>query len=66
MGHVCSEYWYGVSCVVAPTAQGGMDVVREWWGFVVEWVVVLVHLVIGDNSGEMVSIVDVKYRDGVV
>ena len=39
---------------------------REWWGFVVERVVVLVHLVIGDEGGEVVLVVDVEDRDGVV
>ncbi len=39
---------------------------REWWGFVVKWVVVLVLLVIGDESGEVVPVVDVEDRDEVV
>ena len=38
---------------------------REWWGFVVEGVVVLVHLVIGDEISEVVPVVDVEDRDGV-
>ena len=36
---------------------------REEWGCVVEWVVVLVHLVIDDESGEVVPVVDVEDRD---
>jgi len=64
--YVCSEYWYWVWCVVAPSAQGGVDVMREWWGFVVEWVVVLVHAVIDDKSSEAVPVVDVEDRDEVV
>jgi hypothetical protein len=55
-----------VWCVVIPTAQSGGDVMREWWGVVVEWVVVLVRVVIGDESSEVVTVVDVKDRDGVV
>ena len=39
---------------------------REWWGFVVEWVVVLVHVVIDDKSSETVPVVDVEDRDEVV
>ena len=39
-------------CVLVPATQGGMDVTREWWWFVVEWIVVLVHLVIGDEGAE--------------
>ncbi len=39
---------------------------RAWWGFGDERVVVLVHLVIGDEGGEVVVVVDVEYRDGVV
>jgi len=39
---------------------------RDCWGFVVEWVVVLVHLVIGDESSEVVPVVDVEDRDGYV
>jgi len=37
-----------------------------WWGFVVERVVVLIRLVIGDEDGEVVLVVDVEDRDGVV
>jgi hypothetical protein len=43
-----------------------VDVMREWWGFVVEWVVVLVHAVIDDKSSEAVPVVDVEDRDEVV
>jgi len=39
---------------------------RAWWGWVVEWVVVLVHVVIGDESSEVVPVVDVENHDGVV
>ena len=66
MWYVRSEYWYRVWCVVLPTAQGGVDVMRAWWGWVVEWVVVLVHVVIGDESSEVVPVVDVENHDGVV
>ena len=38
----------------------------EGWGFVVEWVVVLIHVVICDESCEVVPVVDVEDRDGVV
>ena len=34
--------------------------------FVVEGVVVMIHLVIGDECGEVVLVVDVEDRDGVV
>lgn len=63
---MCSEYWYGVRCVLVPATQGGMDVTPEWWWFVVEWGIVLVHLVIGDEGGKVVSVVDDEDRDGVV
>ena len=36
------------------------------WGFVVERVVVLIRGVICDESSEVVPVVDVKDRDGVV
>ena len=40
---------------------------REWWWIVVdEWVVVLVHLVVGDEGGKVVSVADVEDRDRVV
>jgi hypothetical protein len=39
---------------------------RQWWGFVVERVVVLVRLVIGDEGGEVALVVDVEDSDGVV
>ena len=39
---------------------------RGWRGCVVEWVLVLVHLVIGDENGEVVPVVDVEDRDVVV
>jgi len=41
-------------------------VICEGWGFVVEWVVVLVRVVICDESSEVVSVVDIEDRDGVV
>ena len=53
-------------CDVVPITQGSVDVMREWWGLVVECVVVLVRLVIGDESSEVVLVVDVEDRDGVV
>jgi hypothetical protein len=43
-----------------------VDVTCAWWGFVVERVVVLVHLVIGDEGGEVVLVVDVEDRGGVM
>ncbi len=43
-----------------------MDLTREWRWIVVEWVVVLVHLVIGDEGGEVGLVVDVEDRDEVV
>ena len=36
------------------------------WGFVVERVVVLTRLVISDEGGEVVLVVDVENSDGVV
>ncbi len=38
---------------------------ERWW-FVIKWVVVVAHLIIGDEGGEVVSMVDVEYRDEVV
>jgi len=38
----------------------------KWRGFVVEGVVVMIHLVIGDEGGEVALVVDVEDRDGVV
>jgi hypothetical protein len=43
-----------------------MNVTRAWWWCGVEWVVVLVHLVIGDEGGEVVLVVDVEDRDGSI
>ena len=63
---ICLEYWYGARCVLVPVTQGRVDVVCHWWGFMVERVVVLVCLVIGDEGGEVVLVVDVEDRDGVV
>ena len=43
-----------------------MDVICEWWGLLVKWVVVLIRVVIGDENSEVVPVVDVEDRDGVV
>jgi len=43
-----------------------MNVMCKYWGFVVERVVVLIHLVIGDEGGKVVLAVDVEDRYGVV
>ena len=51
---------------MVPVAQGGVDVTCEGWGFVVEWVVVLIRVLIGDASNKLVPVVDVEDRDGVV
>ena len=47
-------------------AQASVDVLCKWKGFVVERVVVMIHLVIGDEGCEMVLVVVVEDRDGVV
>ncbi len=43
-----------------------MDVICEGWGFVVEWVVVLIRVVICVESSEVVPVVYVEDRDEFV